>query len=57
MRGVLELSGEEAVLLARQQLTLHDALVAPAGTRNGDHLALLRNGYPAVLTVVVRGET
>ena len=60
-RGILELSADEAAHLARHALTLRDAqgqaIVLPAGTRHGDHIAVLHDGNPAVLTVWSRAKT
>jgi curved DNA-binding protein CbpA len=60
-RGILELSADEAAHLTRRALALRDArgqtIVLPAGTRHGDHIAVLHNGNPAVLTVWSRAET
>jgi curved DNA-binding protein CbpA len=60
-RGILELSPHEAAHLARQPLTLRDprgrTIVLPAGIGHGDHVALLRDGRAAVLTVWVHGRT
>jgi curved DNA-binding protein CbpA len=57
-RGILELSAHEAAHLTRQPLTLRDAcgrtIMLPAGTRDGDRIALLQNGHAAVLTVSVQ---
>jgi curved DNA-binding protein CbpA len=59
--GILELSAQESAHLTRRALALRDArgqrIVLPAGTRHGDHIALLHNGTPAVLTVRVRAKT
>lgn len=60
-RGILELSPNEAVYLARHPLVLHDArgetIVLPAGIRHGERIAVLRDGHPAVLTVWMQGNT
>jgi curved DNA-binding protein CbpA len=60
-RGILELSAEEAAHLTRHALALRDArgqtIVLPAGTGHGDHIAVLCDGNPAVLTVWLRAKT
>lgn len=60
-RGVLELSAEEALHLARHPLVLRDAhgqtIVLPAGTSHGAQITVLHRGRAALLTVRTPSRT
>lgn len=60
-RGILELSPNEARHLARHPLTLTNGhgwtIVLPARAGHGEHIVVLHNDRPVILTIQVQGKT
>ena len=60
-RGILELSPNEAQHLARHPLTLSNGhgwtIVLPARAGHGEHIVVLSNDGPVILTIQLQGKT